>query len=226
MTDGPGSPAGSIRPLPGLRHDNGYHRAFGLPVRQAAASGRTARSSSQGSTCSVRCGSAAMSVGDASVRPCNTWCCRTRVWPAIDSTSLAAAAGGDQLRARRPYLRQGAVTRMRLWTHELSELQRERARQRRRVATRPWPTSSLPTSRWWSSSRATASCPVGFDCKHVRCALAGCGLRLSWARTGPQWAAESGTEPATWEQSVESWLDSPASLGQRAGHRRRCSASS
>jgi superfamily II DNA or RNA helicase len=136
------------------------------------------------------------------------------VWPAIDSTSLATAAGATSYARGVQYLRQGAVTRM-LWNRGLSELH---------GAVLGSAGACYDTVAYFQPAgeavlefqQGLCSCPVGFDCKHV-VALVLAAAQAQLARTGPGrpagtgagWAAGAATAPMTWEQSVESWLEPP-----------------
>src|ERR1039458_4153508 len=87
------------------------------------------------------------------------------VWPAIDSTSLATAAGWRGYARGVRYLRQGAVTRMR-WDRGLSELH---------GAVLGSAGACYDTVAYFQPAgeavlefqQGHCSCPVGFDCKHV-----------------------------------------------------------
>jgi superfamily II DNA or RNA helicase len=125
------------------------------------------------------------------------------VWPAIDSTSLAPAAGATSYARGVQYLRQGAVTRMG-WDRGLGELHGSvlgsaDACYETVAYFQPAGESVL------EFEQGHCSCPVGFDCKHV-VALVLAAAQAQLARTGPERAAESETKSGTWEQSVESWL--------------------
>ncbi|MGI8450944.1 MAG: SNF2-related protein [Streptosporangiaceae bacterium] len=135
------------------------------------------------------------------------------VWPAIDSTSLVTAAGATSYGRGVQYLREGAVTRMR-WDRGLSELHgtvlgSADACYETVAYFQPGGEAVL------EFEQGHCSCPVGFDCKHV-VALVLAAAQAQLSRTGAQRTAESETKSATWEQSVESWLEPrPASGGGR-----------
>src|ERR1700734_3278248 len=124
-------------------------------------------------------------------------------WPAIDATSLAAAAGATSYDRGVQYLRQGAVTRM-SWDRGCSELHGSvdgsAGSCYETVASfHPAGTSVL------EFHQGQCSCPVGFDCKHV-VALVLAAAQAQLARTGPGRTAGAKARPMTWEQSVQSWL--------------------
>ncbi|MDX6337698.1 MAG: hypothetical protein QOG05_5038, partial [Streptosporangiaceae bacterium] len=140
------------------------------------------------------------------------------VWPAIDSTSLATAAGATSYARGLQYLRQGAVTRMR-WDRGLSELH---------GSVDGSAGACYDTVAYFQPAgesvlefeQGHCSCPVGFDCKHVvALVLAAAQAQLARTgpgRTGPGRAAGAATPAVTWEQSVQSWLEpEPASGGGR-----------
>ena len=149
------------------------------------------------------------------------------VWPAIDSSSLAAAAGATSYGRGVQYLRQGAVTRMR-WDRELSELHGSvlgsaDACYETVAYFQPAGESVL------EFEQGHCSCPVGFDCKHV-VALVLAAAQAQLARTGPRGPARSG--PPSRKPNPRRG-NSPWSRGWTRGqpraaavHRRQCSASS
>ena len=136
------------------------------------------------------------------------------VWPAIDSTSLATAAGPTSYQRGVQYLRQGAVTRMH-WDRELSELH---------GTVLGSADACYETVAYFQTlgesvlefEQGHCSCPVGFDCKHVvALVLAAAQAQLARngtgpagpGRTDPGHAVGAAATPVTWEQSVESWLE-------------------
>ena len=123
-------------------------------------------------------------------------------WPAIDATSLVAAAGLTSYDRGVQYLREGAVTRM-SWDRGCSELH---------GSVEGSAGSCYETVAYFHPAgpsvlefdQGQCSCPVGFDCKHV-VALVLAAAQAQLARTGP--ARTAGARPMTWEQSVQSWLE-------------------
>ena len=131
-------------------------------------------------------------------------------WPAIDATSLVAAAGATSYDRGVQYLRQGAVTRM-SWDRGLHELH---------GSVRGSAGSWYETVAYFHPARPSVlefdqgqcSCPVGFDCKHV-VALVLAAAQAQLARTGPKRSAGAKARALTWEQSVQSWLEPQTAPG-------------
>ncbi|MGE5134375.1 MAG: SWIM zinc finger family protein, partial [Gemmatimonadota bacterium] len=120
------------------------------------------------------------------------------VWPVLDHTYLETAAGPSSYARGVEYLRQRAVQRM--WWEPAETLHG-------RVRGSGGQTYS--TTAYFSGgdgeplvfSEGHCSCPVGFDCKHV------VALVLAAASVDPAGAgARPGSQPAGWEQSLQSLL--------------------